>query len=375
MKGMISMSTVYSIIKKNKDEGRRIIGCFPLYPPLELLHSMGFTPFILWGLRDDYHNVPLSDRHLQAYACSVGRCLTEFTLRHGGELFDGIVMYNACDTLRNLPEILQHGLAEQGRALPLFRLHIPTSPLSQASDAEYFRGRVRRLIHELEESFGVTFSIESFRKSVEIYRTQRELSARLQGMTAKEHLSFNEFCRIVGAGNYIPVEEHIALLEHATAQSSTTQESGQVLPGVMVSGILPPSPRIIDCIETSGMRVADNDIAMFKRTYGYTPSSAHDTAEYYIDLYSKHHPCTTILHTGDARVEELRKTVREGDIKGFIFIGEKFCEYEYFEIPYLRKVLEDEGVRILCLDFSLEDDENIGSYQTRIEAFAETLGG
>ncbi len=36
--------------------------------------------------------------------------------------------------------------------------------------------------------------------------------------------------------------------------------------------------------------------------------------------------------------------VREGNAAGFIFIGEKFCEYEYFEVPYLRKALEEEGV-------------------------------
>lgn len=367
------MNAVYSAIKDLRNNGHRVIGCFPLYPPVELMHSMGLTPITLWGLRDLYRNVPLSDRHLQAYTCSVGRCLTEFVLRHGSEILDGILMYNACDTLRNLPEILQNGLFEQGCFIPLLRLHIPTSPLRQLADAEYFRDRVRRLVSELEESFEKSFSIESFTQSVGLYRRQRELSSRLQGMVARGYISFCEFCRILIAGSFLPVESHLEMLVNAIERSDTAREKGREFPKIMVSGILPPSSGIIDCIEAAGMRVADNDIAMFKRTYGYTPQSVNDPADYYIDLYSNHHPCTTILHTGDARIEELRKTIRENDIRGFIFIGEKFCEYEYFEVPYLRKILEGEGVRMLCLDFSLEDDDNLGSYQTRIESFAETL--
>lgn len=371
--GIVYMSSTYSAIRSLKDNGHRIIGCFPLYPPVELLHSMGLTPVTLWGLRDFSPGVPLSDRHLQAYTCSVGRCLTEFVLRHGSEVLDGIFLYNACDTLRNLPEILQNGLAEQGSALPLFRLHIPASSLTRPADAHYLRERVRRLVRELEETFGTPFSMESFDRSVKLYRRQHELSSRLQDLVGLGSVSFSEFCRILNAGSFLPVEKHIEMLATAIEQSDTGRGEQMELPRVMVSGILPPSPGVAECIESSGLRVADNDIAMFKRTYGYTPPAASNPEEYYVDLYGNHHPCTTMLHTGDARIKHLRKSVRERTIRGFIFFGEKFCEYEYFEVPYLRKVLEGEGVRMLSLDFSLEGDESIGSLRTRIESFAETL--
>ncbi|MRR36420.1 2-hydroxyacyl-CoA dehydratase, partial [bacterium] len=336
------MNEAYSTIRNLRNDGRRIIGCFPLYPPLELLHSLGFTPVVLWGLRDSLHEVPLSDRHLQTYACSVGRCLTEFVLRHGGELFDGMVMYNACDTLRNLPEILERGLSEQGCELPLFRLHIPAAPPGQTDSTGYFRDRVHRFIRDLEKTFRVSFSAGSFRNSVELYRRQRECSGRLQGLVSQGRLKFGEFCDLMLAGSFIPVEDHLAMLEAAEEKGRAVPESGRESQRVIVSGILPPPPGIIDCIEASGMRVADNDIAMFRRSYGYTPSSAHEPAEYYMDLFGNHYPCTTILHAGDARIEELRKTAREGNIRGFIFIGEKFCEYEYFEVPFLRKILEED---------------------------------
>ena len=369
------MDTAYTTIKTLKNEGRKVLGCFPLYPPVELMHSMGLTPVVLWGLKESNQTVPLSDRHLQTYTCSVGRCLTEFVLRYGGEILDGIVMYNACDTLRNLPEILQRGLSDQGLDLPLFRLHFPVAPPEQTDSTEYFSDRIHRFIREIEDTYKKSFSAESFSVSVELYRRLRDFAARLQELVAQGQFTFGEYCRLMNIGSFVPVETHMLMLDTAFERGSFAKKTDDNTPGVIISGILPPPQGISGSIEAAGMRVVDNDIAMFKRSYGYTPSSAQDPVAYYIDLYRNHYPCTTILHTGDARIEELRNRIRKGDVKGFIYIGEKFCEYEYFEVPYLRKILEEEGVNMLCLDFTLEDNENIGSYQTRIEAFAETLRG
>mgnify|MGYP007068929704 CR=1 FL=1 len=86
--------------------GRRLIGCFPLYPPLELFHSFGLTPVVLWGMRDAVRDYATSDRHVQNYACQVARALTGFVIERGPGLFDELFMYNACVTLWNLPEII-----------------------------------------------------------------------------------------------------------------------------------------------------------------------------------------------------------------------------------------------------------------------------
>ena len=45
------MNLIEQILADLKSQGHRVVGCFPLYPPLELVHSMGLTPVILWGLK------------------------------------------------------------------------------------------------------------------------------------------------------------------------------------------------------------------------------------------------------------------------------------------------------------------------------------
>ncbi|VFU17906.1 2-hydroxyglutaryl-CoA dehydratase, D-component (modular protein) [anaerobic digester metagenome] len=67
------------------------------------------------------------------------------------------------------------------------------------------------------------------------------------------------------------------------------------------------------------------------------------------------------------------KTARENTVQGFIFVGEKFCEYEYFEIPIIAQMLAAEGVRTLELEIGIDDTLNLDAHRTRIEAFAEML--
>jgi benzoyl-CoA reductase/2-hydroxyglutaryl-CoA dehydratase subunit BcrC/BadD/HgdB len=126
-------------------------------------------------------------------------------------------------------------------------------------------------------------------------------------------------------------------------------------------------------MENAGLRVAANDIAAFRRFHGHTPAGTLDPGSYYEDFYANHHPCTTILFSADRRIKTLTNAVRENGVKGVIFFGEKFCEYEYFEFPYLDALLKDMGVRTLFLEMSAEGVQSLDAYRTRIEAFAETL--
>ena len=355
-----------------KAQGHTLVGCFPLYPPLELLHSFGLTPVVLWGMREDITSLTLSDRHLQPYACGVARCLSELVISRGYELLDALFMYNACDTLRNLPEILQAALIRDGRELPLFRMHIPAVPLERPYAASYLKDRIRLLVRELEAFTGRPFSQERFLKSVSLYSRRRRLCGELEKAAAEGRFNFADCAGIILAGSRMPVEDHIPALE-SSIQSAGGRDVGGERPGVMLSGILPPPMILLETLEHSGLRVAANDIAALKRSYAYQPAETDDPETYYEDFYRNHYPCTTILPSADRRVDTIRRIVRERDVKGFIFIGEKFCEYEYFEIPEMEKMLRKEGVQVLQLEMSMDDILNLDAYRTRIEAFSEML--
>ena len=371
------MKPLLERLARLKDKGRKLLGCFPLYPPVELFHSMGLEPLVMWGVGPFLDGTAKSDRHIQNFACSVGRHMAEFVFSNAGAMLDGMFMYNACDTLRNLPEILRSGLDEEGRAVPLVNVHIPMPSLGQTDARQYLRDEMATLIGRLERTFGVSFSDERFTQSVSTYRRARALCMKLELAVARGGIGFGRFADLM-QGNYLRcVEDQIEKMEAVLAEAESGPDStGDDKPGagVIVSGIMPPSPGVSDIMEQSGLRVVGNDIASMARTYAYSPKEA-PAPDYYVDFYYNHHPCTTLLGSADRRIETLETLVRERGARGIVFLGEKFCEYEYFEFPFLMKRFKEKGIQSLLLEFAIGDEENPGQIRTRIEAFSEMISG
>ncbi len=351
-----------SVLKTKK----KIIACAPLYPPVELLHSLGLVPVTLWGLGSFIHSTPNADRHIQNYACSIARHMAELMLSDNGALFNGLLMYNACDTLRNLPEILNK------KDNTTFHIHIPAIPFNTTNSTHYLKTEINDLIQELETAFGVCFDREKFFESTKLYRKLKILSQTLEDKVSKGDLDFKTFSDIIMANYFLPVEAQINELESAL-NNIQALETPVPPRRILLSGILPPPPEVIKAIENAGFIVAGNDIASLKRSYADITEPATDPGTYYSDYYKNHFPCSTLLNTSDKRPETLLKMAKDLNASGVIFIGEKFCEHEYFEFPFLEKMFDASGFKTLRLDISINDEAGIGPLTTRIEAFYELL--
>ena len=363
-----------SNLSKLKQQNRRLVGCFPLYPPLELLHSFGLMPVVLWDMKEQVRSLKESDRHLQSFTCSVARRLAEFVLSEEGALLDGLLIYNACDTLRNMPEIIKRGLEEKGKTLPLLKFHVPMVSPKQTDSTGYFAGRIRELIGEIENAFGVRFSSERFLVSVRLYNAIRRLSLEMETLVSEGKMSYADFSRLMRNGHFMAPENHLSALKDALkkAKSGPTKNSSDGIK-IIVSGILSPPDALCAIIEESGMRVAGNDIASQARSYSYMPQEIDDPIAYYTDFFRNHHPCTTLLHSSDERLKLLNELIEKRGARGLIFIGEKFCEYEYLELPFIIKTLEQKNIATLQLEIATDDEDNVEAFRTRIEAFSELI--
>jgi benzoyl-CoA reductase/2-hydroxyglutaryl-CoA dehydratase subunit BcrC/BadD/HgdB len=282
-------------------------------------------------------------------------------------------MYNACDTLRNLPEILEQGLKAQGVSLPIFKLHIPAIAAERSAGTAYLDNRIAVLIKELEAFTGQAFSAAAFLESCELYDKARSLACKLEGVVRSGVLSYGVLCRVLMRGHHLPIEAHLELLMETLALAhEQSAPRGPVLP-IMISGILPPSGVLIEAMEQAGFRIVADDNAALYRSYGYAPRPTTDPGAYYRDFYCNHVPCSTLLPTADKRIEHIRQRLASSGARGFIFCGEEFCEYEYFDMPYLEQVLKPHGISTLSLEMGDHEGQSLGTLKNRIETFAELL--
>ncbi len=366
---------VTELIRENRRD-KPVVGCFPLYPPVELFESFGFLPVVLWNLKGSLKQLTASDKHIQQYACGIARELAQFVMADTGDLFDAIFSYNACDTLRNLPEILKIANTQAGRNVPMFRMHLPQVDPNQSNPVAYLKNEIDLLIQSIESTNNTTFSPDTFKRITENYKTMRTFCRQAEALVAEGSLSFESFCRGVLSCYALPVETQIETLIKLINKAITvraTKEQGGSEKKVVISGIMPPPLPVIRAMEAKGLRVVGNDIASLKRTYACDAAPTDNPYDYYVDLFTNRFPCTTLLYTADARVNELLNLVSGTEAKGVIFCGEKFCEHEYFEFPYLKEKLSEKGISSLFLEFSVDDAQHVEAHITRVEAFSEII--
>lgn len=368
-----------SPLQELSSTSRPIIACLPLYPPLALLDSLGFHPFIPWNLKAHIQNTEQSDRHLQNYVCSVARHLVEYLLTRGAEQVDGIIAYNACDTLRNMPEIILSGLQERHTSIPVFTYHIPMTGAIGRSRSDYVRvyieNEINRLIRELESSFGVSFNAYRFLESVELYNAVSGLYRTVNDHLSEGRIDFARFVTLLLDVSFMPITGQFSTLSAAIDDLKNAPKINDDKKRIIVSGILPPPRSVIEAMERSGLRVVGEDLAIFRRSFSYRPAPIKEPGAYYAGFYEDHYPCTTLYYLADRRIETILSLCRKLKADGFVFLGEKFCEYEYFEFPHLEKKLRELGIKPLALEFSIDNSEHIGTVVTRIEAYAELLEG
>ncbi len=368
------METPQQALKRLRNGPHPVIGCMPLYPPLELFHSLGLTPIVLWGLSDTVSDVTDADRHIQNYVCAVGRRLTQFVIREWEELMDGMFLYNACDTLRNLPEILREGVVTYGGMLyPQFRLHVPMNQVNPENWTAYLKNEFESLIPALENHYGVFFSEERFADSVALYDRMRELCRQLEAAVADGRMMFADFCRILTTANFLEINKQIGLLEATMAGLKDRPASAQSPARIIVSGILPPPTDVCEMMDAAGLRVVGNDIAFMHRSYARSPETWENVTDYYLQFYRDHFPCPTLLYTTDRRPQAVMDLIRKREALGAVFVGEKFCECEYFEWPYLDNRFKDNDLATLSLEISMDDSTAMETFRTRLEAFRELL--
>jgi benzoyl-CoA reductase/2-hydroxyglutaryl-CoA dehydratase subunit BcrC/BadD/HgdB len=332
---------------------------------------MGISPVVLWGLGGGSNKLVLADERVQNFVCAVGRRLSQLVLWDAGKSLDALFAYNACDTLRNLPEVLEAGVAEQGGSISRFFLHVPAISMQRPETKSYFTRNIKQCISELEALVTIPYSTESFLQSASIYNEWRAIGRELDIASGKGNLPFEQLVRFALEAAFLPVEESLAAGKALLGDADGNLAPKNAVP-VILSGIMPPPPAFLKVMEEAGLFVCGNDLAPLWRTWARSPKLA-DAAEFYADFYSNHFPCSTLLPTADRRPAALLELARQRGAKAIVFIGEKFCEYEYFEFPYLEKFFKNQGIAALLLEFGLDDLSNVAQHATRIEAFAETL--
>lgn len=350
-----------------KKTGGKVVGHFCSYTPEEMITAAGALPFRILGRAG---NISKADGHLQAYSCSLVRGALEDALQGRLDFIDGTVFPHTCDSIQRLSDI--------------WRLNIPAGfhvdvvmPVKLNTDTarEYMVAVVDRFREDLESGLNVSISEEKLAEAVEIHNGIRNSLSILYDIRKNNPgaITGSQIHTIFKAAMVMDrLELSQQLAELVAALQKKTAEPKPGAKRIVLSGGLCSMPDIYEVIEGSGGVVVWDDFCTGSRYFEGEIPGDKSGIDAIADRYLSRVVCPA-KHSGiRSRGEHLIETVRRHQANGVIFLLLKFCDPHAFDYPYMKEMLEKEGIP--CMLVELEDNlASEGQLRTRCEAFIEMM--
>jgi benzoyl-CoA reductase subunit C len=353
-----------------REAGGKVVGSFPVYAPMELVHAAGMLPVHLFGAGGGVE-IEAADSRIQSFVCSITRSTLELGLRGNLDAFDAFVFTNICDVARNLSGIFARNF--RGKAVEY--LHLPQNVASSAA-VDYMTGELRRLLTVLERIGGTHVSNDALAHSLQAFEENRALLRELHAIQSEAPwlLPASEAYVLTRAGGLLPKEEHTVLLRERLAEIRSRSARSMDKMRILLLGSFCEQPplTLLRVMEDAGCYVVDDDLALGLRFLERPVASDGDPLRAIAEGFVHGAAMSSVCHTVRPKTEWLLERARELHVDGVLFCTAKFCEpalYDY--VPY-KEVLEKADIPHLHVEF----EEKMTAFEharTQVETFVESV--
>jgi hypothetical protein len=150
-----------AVLQKHLSDGKKVVGCFPIYTPEELVHAGGMIPMGLWG---GQVSPAVAGRYNPIFTCSIMRSCLEYGMTDVYKGLSCVIMPMLCDTFRGMSAGWRAGV----RDIPLVAFIHPQN-WTDSGAAEFLAGEYRAVRELLEKFTGCKITDQALEKSIEIY--------------------------------------------------------------------------------------------------------------------------------------------------------------------------------------------------------------
>jgi benzoyl-CoA reductase subunit C len=348
----------------------KVVGYFPVYTPVEVIHAAGMLPVAILG-GGNRIEVKHADSRLPSFICSIPRTSLEMAAVGALDFMDAMLFHPICDVARNLTQIWNRNFAHHRPDL----LYLPQN-IATPGTVDYIHSEYQRLQHSLEALGGVQVTEAALSHSLELFNRQRRLFRELYRVRRETPwlLSAAECYVLVRAGTVLSVEDHLPLLEEVVAGFPHRQTKPMDKIRVVFEGAFCEQPPIefIEVVEEVCYIVDDDfvrGIRWFEDDVPMDGDPLHALARSYRDLFAY----TSIQH--DERYSKpvgLLARVRRGTAQAVILCPPKFCEPALDDQVLFAMALDKENIPHLSMEFE-EKMTSFEDVRIQVETFAESL--
>ena len=369
-------------IRTAKENGKKVIGYFCLFAPLELILAADAIPVRVnsgW-----YDAAKVGDRVVPVEVCPVVRSTIGakmIGLSPYLELSDALISVLTCDGMTKLGEILSDYKTVWTMPLPRMK--------DSAQSLRFWSDEIKTVKTQIEELTGNKITRKKLKSAIELVQKATKVFRRLQelrrgppvimgrdAMLVNQTFMWDDITRWTEKAEALCVELEKRVREKKWACPPDT-------PRVMVTGtpmIWPDNwklPSLVEEAKPQGVIVADELCSGERILYdpvGVDEWSMDDMLKAIAERYlmASTCPCFTSKDGNEDRINWLLNKVKEWKINGVIYYVVRGCMLYAMEYTRVKKVLDKINVPVYYLDTEYTR-EDVGQMKTRVEAFLEML--
>lgn len=352
-----------------KLHNKKIIGCFPMHFPEELVHAAGVLPVLL---QESGEPVTAGHAYYYPFFCGPSRSIIDQAAKGYLDFLDATLAGDYCIQVVGAGEVLGVILPKA----PNLFLRLPVG--NQPWTMEDITQGLKELKRDLEKFTGDEIDSESIRNSIRVYNKNRALIRELYQLRSSKPgiLSSKEMVSIVKSSMVMPKVEHNAIIGSLLAGLSDRKESKDKGVLVFLSGSLCGAPKddILTMIEQMGALVVDDDLF---HGYRYVSTDINESREplealaaWYLEK-NNDVPCPTRCDPQTDWPMYLIDSMKKSGAEQLLILMAKYCEPHMFFYPDIKEELNKAGIPHLLIEVEHEV-VSFESLRTRIEAFIET---
>ncbi|MFQ6083712.1 MAG: benzoyl-CoA reductase, bzd-type, subunit N [Candidatus Aminicenantia bacterium] len=351
--------------KKWKDEtGRKVIGYFCTYVPEEILYAAEILPVRILGSHEPQD---VTEPYIFGMFCPFCRdCLAQ-GLKGRYDYLDGIIIAQSCLHIRQ-------AFTSWQKHIPIdYSYYLPVPNNVQSKRAyPYLTGELDTFKKSIEHWTGKSITDEDLNRGIEIMNTNRTLLKQLYELRKSNSplITGLEAMYIVVSGQMVDKREHSQALKEILERTSQRKLNSDKV-RLMILGSEDDDTEFIEMVESLDANFVIDDHCTGTRYFWNEVVMNRNPLEAIAARYIDRVPCPSKDWPERKRISHILNLAKEWNAQGAIIIQQKFCDPHELDIPAINKVLNQNNIPTLFLEFDVTVP--VGQFKTRVEAFLEML--
>jgi benzoyl-CoA reductase/2-hydroxyglutaryl-CoA dehydratase subunit BcrC/BadD/HgdB len=355
-----------SIREWKKQSGKKVVGSTLADVPEEIVYAFDMLPITLLGTHRPLKRAPSL---LPDNACSLARSNLELVLSYEGDLLDGFVLPQVCDTTQHMCDIWRINFPDtyvESILLP--------RQINRESARYWVKEETERLIASLSDWSGKKVTDGDLRESIKLHNENKKLLKELYEIKRKAPatLSNKELFALIKLSMQVDKKELNQTLRKIKENLKIKEGNGYT--DVILTGITCDPLEIYDLFDEIKLNVVADTLVTGKRYLDGTVDENMNPVEGITARHFKRGFYSPIHDDVFKNFEQLKALYRQYNAKAIIYVHIEFCESEEYDLPDLKKMIKQEGIPIHTLETEYQT-LSLSHVRTRLQAFFESLKG